>query len=87
MFVRDKIKIEYLVILDYYLFVIEDVMIVEGTLSPGHQEGEGRSGERMPLKEPDRGSWSHPCDFFISTLGYAVGLGEMIFSTLIYNLF
>ena len=53
-------------------------MIVEGRLSPGQQgEGDWRSGEKMTLKEPDRGSWTHPCDFFISTLGYAVGLGRI----------
>ena len=26
--------------------------------------------------ERERGTWTNPCDFFISCLGYAVGLGR-----------
>ena len=29
-------------------------------------------------KEEERGQWSNPCDFFISCLGYAVGLGDLL---------
>ena len=32
--------------------------------------------DKMKDKEPERGTWSNPCDFFISCLGYAVGLGK-----------
>ena len=28
-------------------------------------------------EEEERGQWSNPCDFFISCLGYAVGLGPV----------
>ena len=27
-------------------------------------------------EERERGTWTNPCDFFISCLGYAVGLGR-----------
>ena len=54
------------------------------------QEGEEGSvlrpceGEENPMvqrekegrEEEERGQWTNPCDFFISCLGYAVGLGE-----------
>ena len=33
-----------------------------------------REGDRERDKE--RGTWTNPCDFFISCLGYAVGLGR-----------
>ena len=33
-------------------------------------------GDKMKDKDPERGTWSNPCDFFISCLGYAVGLGK-----------
>ena len=34
---------------------------------------------RAEKKTPERGEWSNPCDFFISCLGYAVGLGTFLF--------
>ena len=43
-------------------------------------EQEKKVGE----KEEERGQWSNPCDFFISCLGYAVGLGHLSFTKLIW---
>ena len=34
---------------------------------------------RAAKEEPERGTWTDPWDFFISCLGYAVGLGEIYF--------
>ena len=34
-------------------------------------------------EEEERGQWSNPCDFFISCLGYAVGLGHLSVTKLI----
>ena len=35
--------------------------------------------EGKEKEEPERGTWTHPCDFFISCLGYAVGLGRHLY--------
>ena len=35
-------------------------------------------------EEEERGQWSNPCDFFISCLGYAVGLGHLSLTQLIW---
>ena len=36
-----------------------------------------KAGDDDEEKE-ERGQWSNPCDFFISCLGYAVGLGKLL---------
>ena len=33
--------------------------------------------EALVEEELDRGQWSNKCDFFLSTLGYVVGLGNI----------
>ena len=44
--------------------------------------GEEKLGEKGEDEE-ERGQWSNPCDFFISCLGYAVGLGHLSVAKLI----
>ena len=39
--------------------------------------GEEKVNEKEEEEEEERGQWSNPCDFFISCLGYAVGLGHL----------
>ena len=45
-------------------------------------EQEKKAGEKEE-EEEERGQWSNPCDFFISCLGYAVGLGHLSIAKLI----
>ena len=35
-----------------------------------------REEEEEEVGGRERGTWTNPCDFFISCLGYAVGLGR-----------
>ena len=48
----------------------------KGEPDQGLEEEEVGDNRLIERKDLERGTWTNPCDFFISCLGYAVGLGK-----------